>query len=339
MTDQVRQQFRQRTGVDPRTLFDPALAHFWQKDTKLYQAFVAYRVELITRMHRQLLAMCRRCQQQRPDLHLTLTQVVTLLMPGIREQIGVDNTQLLKLRPQYHYDVQLEDPYMLWNLGPDRYRLIGDAYRRWLPATQLAIDVNVVDRDPDPGQILVTERQHGLELFALVATCAAHADTVYFYAAYSLDTQDMPLVPYAAASAVHLTPLPDGQLRYSSTRQVYWTVDTRGYAAYLDNQPWPCLSDTHVLLPAGTHSISLRRLAANAAPTLRVDELNATLLSAAQHAGGCTLTYRGEHRCYLTLSATAPALRLDGKPWPATPLPEAPQPLYVLPAGEHRVEF
>ncbi len=337
MTDQVRQQFSRRYGVDPCELFNPKSAHFWQQDQRLRKAMDDYRVQLVTRLHRQLLDMCMRCKARRPDLHLTVTQIDTLLVPSMREQIGVDIAQLLALQKRYPFDLQLEDPYPLWNLGPDRYRVIGEMYRRRLPAgAPLAIDINVVDRDPDPGEILVTVRQHGLELYGLVAACAEHADCVYLYTAYSLETPDMRLAPYAAANA-RLTPLPDGQLRYTSARQVYWTVDTRQHAAYLDNQPWPCLSDDRVLLPAGTHTISLRPLPATAAPTLRLEALNAELLSASRQPAGCAFSYRSQGRCYVTLNAPAKTIRIDGKRWPGKPLDGAPHALYVLPSGEHAV--
>ena len=230
----------------------------------------------------------------------------------MREQIGVDIPRLLALRQRYGFDIQLEDPYTLWNLGPDRFRLIGDLYRRRLPAgAQLAIDINVVDRDPDPGQILVTERQHGLELYGLVSACAEHADTVYFYAAYSLETPDMQFAPSAAAHA-QLTPLPDGQLRYT-TRAAIVLAGRHPRLRRLPGQPALALPRRRPRAPPRRHAhhlpapgTGIRR----AAPPRR---LNATLLDATSSPTAAP-SATAARAAATSPFPTRPTIRIDGSP-------------------------
>ncbi|MFI5143042.1 MAG: hypothetical protein ACHQHM_03330, partial [Thermoanaerobaculales bacterium] len=335
MSDAAKRQFTGRFGVDPAALFDPRSSHFWRKDRRLREAMARYRVDLVTKLHGEVLEVCSRCKVQRPDLDLTVTQIDTLLIPSMREQIGVDIPQLLALRARYPFDVQIEDPFTLWNLGPKRFRLLGEIYRRALgEGTPLALDINVVDREPDTdAQVLVTERQRGLELYELIHAAAEHADTVYFYAANTLDPSDMRLAPYAAAP-VRLTALPDGQARYTATRSLRWMVDSRGWEAYLDDQPWPCLADDRVVLPAGTHLVCLRPAPPTTAPALRVEEISGTLLSARKDGGACSFAYRSAGRCYVAFSRAPGSLRCDGQPAALS----GRSAMVVLPAGTHTVE-
>ena len=223
----------------------------------------------------------------------------------------------------------------LRNLGPRRYRVIGADYRHALAeGAPLALDINVVDREPDSeAQVLVTARQRGLELYELIRAAAESADTVYFYAANTLEDSDMKLAACAAA-LVAVTALPDGQARYTAARPLSWLVDTRGWDAYLDGRPWPCLADDRVLLPAGTHTVCLRRPAADAPPALHVTRLSGVLLDARRDGAACILTYRSPWRCYVAFDGAPAALRCEGQP---VELPQGATEA-VLPPGTHSIE-
>ncbi len=194
-----RRDFQRDYGVDPRTCFDEHSPNYWKTDPRLRQALIDSRTALITRLHEELLRLCARWQQQKPYLHTTLTVVDTLLDHSMTERIGVDSAQLLALNARYPFLPLIEDPFTLWSLGADRYRVLIARYRPQRSTTlPLAVDINIAERIPAVD--VPTPVQRGLELYSLVAAAETHADVTYLYADQSLDRDDMALAVCALGS-------------------------------------------------------------------------------------------------------------------------------------------
>ena len=65
----------------------------------------------------------------------------------MRELLGADTSKLLPLAEEYDFQLVIEDPATLWNLGPQRYTEIAKRYQPLAPdPSRLAIDINIVER-------------------------------------------------------------------------------------------------------------------------------------------------------------------------------------------------
>ena len=332
-----RKMFQERYGVDPLELFNPESSHYGLQNPKLRSALRDYRIELITKLTETFLDTLAGCQAQKPYLRTTLTFVDALSDPSVKERFGVDPDRLLALEKKYGFDVEVEDPYTVWNSGADRYRLIGEYYRARVQAgTPLSIDINVAERIP-PGRPL--DKPRGQELYDLVATVAAHVDLLTLYGFSTLSPDDMRLVPFVlGASQLISEPAQDGTIQ--ARRQIYWHIDTRGQSPYLDGHEWPCWSDSAVLIPAGTHQVSLRPEAGSAESNpLRVESINGALLSAERAGPRVTLTYEARGQCYVTLNHPPTTVLCDGASGLAKVLTDGDHVCVVLPQGKHTLEI
>jgi hypothetical protein len=332
-----RKMFQRRYSVDPIELFDPQSPHYGSRDPKLRRALRDYRIELITRLTETFLESLARCQTEKPYLQTTLTIIDALRDPAVKERFGVDPDRLLALQKKYDFAVEIEDPYTVWNQSPERYRAIGEHYRPRLQAgTPFSLDVNVVDRMP-PGRPL--DKPRGLELYQLVANVAANVDLLTLYGFSTLSSDDMRLVPFVLG-AQQMT----GEVRKTVTvqakRQVYWRTDTRGRSAYLDGRDWPCLSDSQVLIPAGTHSVSTRAERESPGPgALRIESITGAILGAERAGQRLILTYESRGRCYVRLNRKPSSVLCDGASCLDRVLSDGAHVCLVLPQGRHRVEM
>lgn len=332
-----RKMFRQRHGVDPIEIFDPRSPHYWQRDSKLRRALSEFRIELITRLTATFLDTLTRCRAQKPYLQTTLTFVDSVYDPSVKERFAVDADRLLALQDKYDFAVDVEDPYMVWNLGPDRYRVIGEYYRpRLHPGTPFSIDINIAEREPP---VRPLPKPQGLELYAWLAAAAANTDLVTLYGVGTFLPEDMRLVPFVLGAQCVRGEVADG-LPLQAQRQLYWRTDTRGRTAYLDGQEWPCFSDSDVLIPAGAHTVSTRPQAANTdANALRIESVNGNVLGAERAGKLLRFTYESRGRCYVTLNRKPTTVLCDGTPGLGNLLSDGEHVCLVLPHGKHTVEM
>ena len=59
LNEDVRRAFRGEHGFDPIALFDRSSRHYWRRDPKGWQQFLAFRTELVTELHRVFLTALR----------------------------------------------------------------------------------------------------------------------------------------------------------------------------------------------------------------------------------------------------------------------------------------
>jgi hypothetical protein len=335
MHHSFRRMFRRDHGVDPVEIFNPASAHYWQGNKKLRRALIEYRIDLVTRLTDTFLGVLARCRTQKPYLQTTLTFVDSFFDPTVRERFAVDADRLLALEAKYDFAVNVEDPYTVWSLGPDRYRVIGEHYRPKLqPGTPFTIDINIADRMPPVRPLL---RPRGLELYALVAAVAANTDYVTIFGVNTFLPEDMRLVPFVLG-ALPLKREPAEGAPFETGRQLYWQTDTRGRTAYLDGQEWPCFSDSQVLIPAGGHTVSTRPRAPDADPdALRIESVNGQVLAAERMGRRVTLTYESRGRCYVTLNHKPATVLCDGAPDLGKVSIGERRVCLILPQGKHTV--
>ncbi len=319
MNDDVRAEFRARSGYDPLDFFrqphgprSPAPA-----------VFLDYRAALAARIEQRFLAELESIRRDRPGLDIVLTHVDDRFDTGIRDAIGADAARVLPLLDSHSFTFLIEDPATVWNLGPQRYAAIASRYRALTPHNdRLAIDINIVDRYQD---VYPTKQQTGIELFQLVHQATASFARVALYFENSLLPPDLPLLPSAAAATTRIDTIgPKTVVDSSAGFGLPW----KGPAT-VDGQLWPALNNETVWLPAGPHSVEP---ATQAAP-LRVVHFNGELRSARVLSDSAIeFSYRSSSRAIAIFDRIPSMLNIDGQP------ANSPSALAVLlPRGQHLI--
>ena len=125
------------------------------------------------------MAELEKLRRDQPGLDLVLTYVDDRFDTTMRDAIGADSARALKLLDRYPATFIIEDPFTVWDLGPQRYTEIA---RRYRPLTshwdRVGVDINVVERDQD---VHPTRMQAGSELLQLIRASSESFTQVMFY--------------------------------------------------------------------------------------------------------------------------------------------------------------
>lgn len=166
MNDDVRREFAQVGGFDPKLLFDPGSPYLAVKNPQALRKFLDYRAQLASRMQGDWLDVIDKLKTTKPYLDVVLTHIDDRFEPGIRDALGADVARSLPLIQARRSTLLVEDPATLWNLGPERYAKLAQKYKELTPdSSRFAIDINVVERYQE---VYPTKKQTGVELLELV---------------------------------------------------------------------------------------------------------------------------------------------------------------------------
>lgn len=254
MHPELRQVFARQAGFDPAALFNPK--NPLSKDAAAWKRWTLFRQTLLTELHAKLLGRLRTLKSGR---HLMVTLIddrldASISGPLIRN-IGLDVAGVLALRKQGAFQVQVEDPYLLWATGPGRYARLGSLYPEVKPA-DLLLDINVVDRDAWP-KGLSTRRLSGFEFDEAVSAAGSGGASVVLYAASTVLEADLGWMRFALAGQSVQLQEHDGQLQSSSPKPFWLRLDQDATKATLDGQPLKLVGPRLVPVPAGTHVLRL----------------------------------------------------------------------------------
>lgn len=311
MNDDVRREVRETLGFDPKDVLGKP------NDPRL-RKFLDYRAGLALRLQKSWLEILESHRRTRPHLDLVWTHIDDRFDPHMRDLLGADSAQALKLAAPARATFLIEDPATVWNLGPRRYLEIAKKYGTPPAGAQLAIDINIVERYQD---VYPTKQQTGVELFELAHHAAQVFPRVALYFENSILPPDYPLL--AAASAVK--PRRAGGSITAPAMVGVWT----GGPVLVDGRPWPVSDGVVAWLPKGEFVLS----PAGKAPEFRLVDLNAELLEAEATADGIRIRYRASSSGFFLLNEIPGDCELDQRKWPVA------GPLFRLPAGEHEVSW
>ena len=325
MNDWVREDFSRQAGIDPIRLFDSESPHFWSRNPEEWRRFADYRAELALRLQRSYLELIRSNHSQ---LDIVVTQIDDRFDTRMRELLGADTSRLLPLAEEYDFQLVIEDPATLWNLGPQRYTEIAKRYQPLAPDSgRLAIDINIVERYQ---QTYPTKKQVGTELLQLVNTAGEAFQRVLLYFEHSISRPDWELLPHASANAeIHR----NGESLIVDARQpvgVTWNGP-----AMVNGEPWALTDGSTLWLPAGHHKITR----GEAHPEVRVSYLNGDLLSANATASGAEFDYRSKSRAIALFEDRPAHIYVDGAPLEAAVMEATNHWAILLPQGRHMVQI
>jgi hypothetical protein len=312
MNDDVRSSFRARNGFDPADLWTS------RADSRSVRKFLDFRKSLAAKLQKEWLAEMQKARAGHPDLDIVLTHVDDRLDGNMADAIGADSASAFGLLKQYDFTFLVEDPATLWNLGPQRYREIAAHY----PVSKnLAVDINIVDRYQD---VYPTKKQTGLELFELVHMAAGSFPRIALYFENSILKTDLPLLSAASAVVTRFERTASGLIVDSP----YGFLASWNGGALVDGKPWPGLSESEILLPAGQHTVSL-------APRGQVSHLvgfNGNLKLVESTGKGLEIHYSSSSRALATVDCEVAEVSVDGAPIPTKPGDRT----ILLPSGQRR---
>jgi hypothetical protein len=322
MDDDVRQEFRQLVGFDPKLLFEPGSPHAADTHPQDLRKFLNYRAALASHMQAQWLNTIDQSKVKKPYLDVVLTHIDDRFEPDIRDALGADVAKSLPLMRAHRSTLLVEDPATLWNLGPERYAKLAEKYRELTPdRSEIAVDINVVDRYQD---VYPTKKQTGVELFELVHQAAVSFSRVALYFENSIEKQDLKLLPAAATTAkVRGNGIDELDIDAAEPARVAWQGPVE-----IDGKPWPLQSRNFVLVPCGHHAFTtgVRQ------PPVTIADFNGEVQSASAGANSVELAYKSRSRAIAVLASPPSKVEVDGQAYP-------PSALLLLPAGQHVVTF
>jgi len=324
MNDDVRAQFKQLRGFDPLELFGGG-----KSDTQRLRSFLDYRADLTRRQQEEWISQIEAIRQTKPNLDFVLTHVDDRFDTRMRDLIGADAARVLPLLDQHDFTFLIEDPATIWNLGPERYPQIASRYQPLTEQTsKLAIDINIVERYQD---VYPTKQQTGTELFELVHVAARAFPQVALYFENSILTQDLPLLPSAAAN-VDKAELDGSRLTVDSRDGV--GIPWQG-PALVNGRLWPIRDESTLWLPTGSNVIEH----AQKDPTLRILDFNGNLHSASASSEGLQISYQSNSRAIAIMSPRPAKIEVDGAEYSERLQVSGRNVVLMLPKGQHIVEL
>jgi hypothetical protein len=190
MNDDVRRDFAEARGFDPRLLFDAASPYFWQKNPKAFEQFNQFRSDIVTSWHREVLEtlspLCQRYQWE-----LVVTMLDSLHSKTLTRDTGVNSERILQLMDRYPFTLQVEDPAEFWSQTPDRYATFVNTYlKRVADSGRLIFDLNVIPSRSMAQSLLPTNAQTGVEFAQMLHHASQASGRVAVYAESTLLPQD-----------------------------------------------------------------------------------------------------------------------------------------------------
>lgn len=334
MNDSFRSSFKERHEVDPIKAFDKYSIYYWKYNKGMKQKLVEYRVELITRLHEEFLLLCEDIRKEKPYLRTIVTVIDSIADKNMREEIGVDADAIAALQEKYDFLLQVEDPFTLWNLGPDRYKVIGEEYRNIISEeNELSIDINVIDRK---GEVYPTSKQRGIELYQLVNNAGKYTDKVILYSLATLEEDDMELVPYSTASDISVRQISEAEYATRADKRFIWRTDTSGKTFLVDGQIWPFVSAGGVIIPGGGHKLEVQDIENDS--VFLIESVNGEISDVIRDEA-TSFCYSSEGRFYIIVSRKPSQVEIDGQSFKPELIENYGKYTLCLPHGEHRIKL
>jgi hypothetical protein len=322
MNEDVRAEFKGKTGIDPTSLLEPGA-----KAADL-QRFLDYRAGLASSMQAQWLDEIEKGRVEKPYLDIVLTHIDDRFEPGIRNALGADVARSMPLMKKHRSTLLVEDPATMWNLGPERYAKLGEQYRALTSDSgSLAVDINVVERYQE---VYPTKKQTGVELLELVHQAAESFSRVALYFENSIEKQDLSLLTAAANTAsAQVDEAGVLTLNAAQSTRVFWQG-----AVDMDGKLWPVQNAHWILAPAGKHVFE----ASAQQPGVDIADFNGEIRSAQAATDRADLSYSSRSRAVAVLASGVSRVEVDGSDFLDAKGNEKVSSV-VLPAGDHRVTF
>ncbi|MEF9951921.1 MAG: hypothetical protein RR840_07575 [Clostridium sp.] len=308
MNDAFRADFKKKYGFDPKESFDMKSEYYWRSNDDAKNKIIEERINLITSQHKEMLDLVEELRITQPHLESNVTMIDSIADPRMKNNIGLDANKIVELQKKYNFIMEIEDPFTLWTLGPDRYSVIGENYRKIMdPKDRLYIDINIIDRVI---RSYPTTKQRGVEMYSLIHNASKYTDKVIMYALATLEEQDMDLAPYAYAADVKGRELSPNVYEFEGKYNFIWNRDMKGKEVYIDGVKSPIYSDKYVIIPFGKHRVEIKD---GNNTLMKINDINSNIIEASYEGEGVKVKYDSYGRCFINVTKKPSSITLNGK--------------------------
>lgn len=332
MNDAFREDFKKKYGFDPKEAFNLESEYYWKSNKDAKKKLIDERVNLITEQHKEMLDLSEEIKKEKPELEVLVTMIDSIADNRMFENIGLDANAIVDLQNKYNFTLNIEDPFTLWSLGPERYSVIGESYRDIMQKNQrLFIDINIIDRF---GQNYPTKKQRGTEIYALIHNASKYTDKVIMYSLSTPEKEDMTLAPYAYAYDVKGKTIGENAYEFEAKNNFIWHVEMKDKEVYVDGKKYPLYTEDRILVPYGKHKVEIKNSTSN---EIKIRDINANVKEASYDNDVAKVSYISKGRCFINVDKKPISIAIDGKA--SSPEIKELNGTYTvfLPHGEHTI--
>lgn len=311
MSEFVRKDYHEKYGIDPILLFNPESKYFYEKNEKELERFSEYRIALCSRLNKEMIQFLQKKDNFNKELDVIVTQIDTIFADSMRIDTGVDSKAFLSIQDDLAFTLQVEDPFILWLLGPDRYAKLGSIYRKYMAEDKrINVDINVVNR---MNHIYPHTKQTGMEFLMLLSEAARSFNGVCVYSLNSVNEFDYTYSPYAVAAGIRIEKLKENTYRTFSENSFTFCRDIEQKSVYVNNRLWPCINSEGIIVPAGYNTIAVREEADDFYDVMKIINVNGNIKDCYYRGTDIVLKYNDNRNVYVTLNKRPYKVLLDGK--------------------------
>ncbi len=339
----ARALFRRKYGFDPVQLFQQSSPHYYKISPQDWKSFVDFRASLVTNLTAHFLSVATNAFRDKPGAQVILTVLDQKSFPGLRTSIGVDMDQILQLRKEFSYILDVEDPEINWNSDPRRYITIGNTYRSLLgpDSSDLMMDLNILAfRQSNYSGVFPTKTPTGIESCLLVNSALQGAPRIAIYSEATAYPQDVAEFAFAAAPQAQFRVARDGftiDAPYSTSLRLSNDV---AEVSVNDRIVYP-YRPGYFSIPAGEHSVKIVKANVNPFESglmqSHIEAASCNILSERTFQRGVEFTYYSPGRCAVSFGKMPYAVLVDDHDMSFTVAREEQHYGIVLPPGQHKV--
>jgi uncharacterized protein YdaL len=310
--------FDNKYHYDPRQIFNPLSSHYWKEYLISKEQLVNFRIEKITQLHDLFLKEISAIASQKPGFRLIVTAMDSHGSPELKENVGLDIDNIIKLRGKYKFLLQVEDPANKWSTDPDRYLQMGKLYASKLGGREnLLLDLNILSiRKPEQITPFPTLVQTGIESYQLIKFAATGAPRFTVYSEASVNQQDLNYLNYASAADVKYEPFENGY-KVSSPYSFVLRLPFNYKIIDIDGEKVIGCRDNMFYIPAGNHIIKPHsdQIAGFSTVELQPQIISFTgnLLSVNYDMREINFTYESGERSLVSLTRQPTKVNIDGQ--------------------------
>ena len=339
MNSIVRNEFKNQSGFDPIQLFDTASIHYWKKDKISWRLFADYRKKLSYQIKCHFLDFLTTVKSRKGGFDIMLTGIDVSLQPEESDNIGESTELTLDLYKKYPMTLQIEDPSNCWGTGPERYEQLGRLYRKTVKdKNRLAFDCNVVGSHEQGSGGFPSEKPSGEEIRQITYNMLLHQIRPAFYAEDAVFPNDFKNINTVLAREASITEEHHNEWKIKTPYTILVVVGNTKGMLTLDNKPWHAGSSGEVIIPQGTHILSMDTLSHNDSK-FRLTHLTGELKRAKFSNNKLEFEYAEEvTSCYAIINRKPSVIYIDGKKSDIVAVGKEEFSLR-LPQGKHKVKI
>ena len=336
----VREEFKKLDGFDPILLFNPASTHYWKNNSSDWHAFANYRKDLCYRLKKYFLDYLSTIKNQKKDFELMLTVIDVSLTPELSDFIGENTENALSLYKQYNLTLQVEDPSNCWGATPERYNKMGKSYRKYVKGeNQLLFDCNVVASHELGYGGFPSEKPSGEEIRQIAYNMSLSKSRAVFYAEDALFKQDFKNISFVLARDAKIIDNWDNSWKIVTPYSISIDISRKDINFTLDGNPWFAKNDNYVIIPEGSHKLSLDTIPSSYSG-INILSLSGELINATFNKESVEFVYKENiASCYVTVDKNPIEILIDNVKSDVNIYPGVGTFSLKLPRGQHNIKL